>query len=67
MELTVNGSTRQVPDGATAEQLLEQLSVRKELVVVEINLTIIKRQHLGATVLKPGDQIEIVQLVGGGA
>lgn len=67
MEITVNGSARQVPDGTTAEQLLEQLSVRKELVVVEVNLAIVKRQQLGATVLKPGDQVEIVQLVGGGA
>ena len=67
MDVTVNGTTRQVPDGATAEQLLESLSVRKELVVVEVNLTILKRHQLSATVLQPGDQIEIVQLVGGGA
>lgn len=66
MDITLNGTVRHVPDDATAEQLLEQLSVRKELVVVEVNLTILKRQQLSQTVLKPGDRVEIVQLVGGG-
>ena len=67
MDVTVNGQARQVPEGTTAEQLLQQLAVRKELVVVEVNLNIVKRDQLEATALKPGDQIEIVRLVGGGA
>ncbi len=67
MDVMVNGTAHAVPEGTTAEQLLDGLSVRKELVVVEVNLNILKRHQLGGVVLQPGDQIEIVQLVGGGS
>ena len=67
MELTVNGEKRQVADGLTASGLLETLQITPERVVVEINLTILKRAQLPGAVLKEGDQVEIVQFVGGGA
>lgn len=67
MELTVNGETRGVPDGATAAQLLEALAISPERVVVEVNLRILKRAELPTTALKNGDRVEIVQFVGGGA
>ncbi len=67
MELVVNGQRRDVAEGLTAAQLLEQLAIRPERVVVEVNLTILKRDQLPSTVLKAGDQVEIVQFVGGGA
>ena len=66
MELQVNGERRQVPNGTTAAALLEQLGVQPGRVVVEVNVTVIKRDQLAATVLKDGDQVEIVQFVGGG-
>ena len=67
MQVTVNGEARTVPDGTTAAQLLELLKVIPERVVVEVNLTILKRAQLPATALSEGDTIEIVQFVGGGA
>ncbi len=66
MELQVNGERRQVPNGTTAAALLEQLGVQPGRVVVEVNVTVIKRDQLAATLLKDGDQVEIVQFVGGG-
>ena len=67
MELTVNGEQRAFPGALTVAQLLEQLQVAPERVVVELNLTILKRaEHVGAQ-LKDGDQVEIVHFVGGGA
>ena len=66
MELVVNGSKKDVPDGTTAKALLAQIGVEPERVVVEVNLTILKRAELADTVLKEGDQIEIVHFVGGG-
>ncbi len=67
MELIVNGDRRTVPEGLSALQLLEHLSVQPEQVVVEVNLTIVKRAQLPSTKLKDGDQVEIVRLVGGGS
>lgn len=67
MDVMVNGKPMQLADGLTAAGLLEQLQVRPERVVVEVNLTILKREQLPATILKAGDQVEIVHFVGGGA
>lgn len=66
MEVTVNGQVQEVADGTTVAQLLEQLGVQPRQVVVEVNLQIIKREQRGATVLTPGDVVEIVRFVGGG-
>ena len=67
MELVLNGERKQVPDDLTVAELLKQLSVRPELVVVEVNLTVLKRDQLASAVLKAGDQVEIVHFVGGGS
>ena len=67
MRIQVNGAPRELPDGLTAAGLLSTLQVVPERVVVEVNLTILKRAQLAQTVLKERDQVEIVQFVGGGA
>lgn len=67
MQVTVNGERRELPPGTTAAQLLGILKVEPERVVVEVNLTILKRDQLLSTVLNAGDQVEIVQFVGGGS
>lgn len=67
MELVVNGETRQVPQGMTVSRLLESLQIVPERVVVELNLTILKRVEHEGTVLQAGDHVEIVHFVGGGS
>ena len=67
MELTVNGEKQQLPDRITVTQLLHTLKTPPERVVVELNLTILKRAQHPETVLQEGDQVEIVRFVGGGA
>lgn len=62
----MNGKPMQLADGATAADLLKQVGLEPERVVVEVNLNILKRAHLGSTVLRTGDQVEIVHFVGGG-
>ena len=66
MEVMLNGEKREIPDGATVAQLLQQLQIQPERVAVEVNLTVLKRAQLPGVSLKPGDQVEIVQLIGGG-
>jgi len=67
MRITVNGEPRELAEGGTVSQLLEMLQVVPERVVVELNLTILKRVEHAGTVLQEGNQVEIVQFVGGGA
>ena len=66
MEVMLNGEKREIPEGVTVAQLLQQLQIQPERVAVEVNLTVLKRAQLPSMALKPGDQVEIVQLIGGG-
>jgi len=66
MNVLVNGEKRDVAPDITVAQLLDTLKVIPERVVVEVNLTILKRAQHAQTILKEGDQVEIVQFVGGG-
>lgn len=67
MIVTINGDAMELPEGVTLTHVLEQLKLKPELVVVEHNLNILKREQLGDTQLQEGDQVEIVHFVGGGA
>lgn len=67
MKVKVNGEEMELPQGMAAVALIEQLKLKPELVVVELNLNILKRDELKAATLNEGDQVEIVHFVGGGA
>ncbi len=67
MKVTVNGEPTELEAATTLGKLLEQLKLKPELVVVELNLNILKRDQVPQSVLKEGDQVEIVHFVGGGA
>ena len=67
MQLAINGEQRELPEGLTVSRLLETLHIPPERVVVEVNLTILKRAVHPDTVLKDGDRVEIVHFVGGGS
>jgi thiamine biosynthesis protein ThiS len=64
--IIINGSPREVADGATVAQLLGELNVTARHVAVEVNLELVPRQRHGEHRLLPGDRLELVTLVGGG-
>lgn len=66
MEIQVNGEPREVPEGQTVGGLLEDLDLDPRAVVVEHNREILRGEDREGQRLEPGDQIEIVQFVGGG-
>ena len=66
MRIRVNGDPLELAGEITILQLLEQLRIDPRRVAVEHNLTIIKRDKYGATPIADGDEIEIVNFVGGG-
>ena len=66
MEISVNGEPRQVEAGCSVATLLEELKLQPRYLAVERNQQLVPRATHAACVLQPGDQIEIVTLVGGG-
>ena len=66
MRVVVNGEAREVPESATVAELLTRIQVAPERVVVEVNLTILRRATYADTRLHDGDQVEIVRFIGGG-
>jgi sulfur carrier protein len=65
MKLTINGR-QQDSVAATVAELVEELGMKKDRVAVELNRGIVPRDQWAATQLAHGDQLEIVQFVGGG-
>jgi thiamine biosynthesis protein ThiS len=66
VDLTVNGSSRTVPDGTTLLDLLGSLNLRPGSVVVEHNGTALLRSELDGVTLGEGDVLELVVAVAGG-
>jgi len=66
MEVFVNGSARDLPDGSTVAELIEMMGLAHLRLAVEINREIIPRSAYPEHRLKPGDRIEIVRAIGGG-
>ena len=66
MILTINGESRDFPDGITLAALVAQLGMKADRVAVELNLEIVPRPQWESTVLENGDKLEIVHFVGGG-
>jgi thiamine biosynthesis protein ThiS len=67
IELTVNGKPRTVEGAVTVLDFLEQLGINPQIVAVEHNGDIIRRERYGEAQLSQGDVLEIVRMVGGGS
>lgn len=66
MRVAINGEQRDVSVGTTLLALLEQLGLGGKPVAVERNRVIVPRADHAQTPLADGDELEVVQFVGGG-
>jgi sulfur carrier protein len=66
MNVTINGSPRDVPDEMTIRDLVVHLGLGEGPVAVEINREIVPRAQHATHKIAGGDAIEIVHFVGGG-
>ena len=64
--ILLNGDRHECPGPLTVADLLAQLEIDSRRVAVEHNLLVVKRATFESTVVNDGDQIEIVNFVGGG-
>jgi sulfur carrier protein len=66
MKATVNGTLRELPNGATVATLLELLDVASGGIAVARNGCVVARAQFDSHPIADGDSIEIITAVAGG-
>ena len=66
MHIKLNGDPYELAAPATLADLLARLDIDPRRVAVERNYVVIKRDRYADTAIAEGDEIEIVNFVGGG-
>lgn len=66
MRIRLNGDPYEIAGPLTVAGLLRQLEIDARRVAVEHNLVVLKRDAFDRTAVADGDDIEIVNFVGGG-
>jgi thiamine biosynthesis protein ThiS len=67
LSLTVNGKSREIAEPMTLLAFLQAHNVNPQVIAVEYNGDILRRERYDAVTLQAGDRLEIVHMVGGGA
>ena len=66
MKIQLNGQQREFEAPISLSQLVAQLGMKEDRVAVEVNRSIVPREHWPDISLGEGDHLEIVHFVGGG-
>jgi thiamine biosynthesis protein ThiS len=66
LRIRLNGDPYEIAGPLTVAELLQRLEIDARRVAVEHNLAILKRDAFDRTAIADGDEIEIVNFVGGG-
>lgn len=66
ISVQLNGERRDVADEITLDRLLDDFSLPKQRVAVELNERVVRRGDWPGTILRDSDKIEVVHFVGGG-
>ena len=66
MRVTINGESREVPEGLTVQALIVHLGMNDGRIAIERNLDILPRAQWKETQVQANDRYEIVHFVGGG-
>jgi len=67
LTIRLNGEPFQLAGPVTVTDLLTQLGIDPRRVAVEHNITVVKRGAYDTTLVREGDEVEVVNFVGGGA
>lgn len=68
MRLVINGKDEEVAgiESITVIDLLTKKDVNPEMVSVEVNDSVLKKEEFTTTLLKGGDRVEFLYFMGGG-
>ncbi|MBL1210561.1 sulfur carrier protein ThiS [Geminocystis sp. GBBB08] len=64
--ITINGESHTCDDNLSLPLLLTSLGFNSRLIALEYNGEILHRQYWETTMIKNGDRLEVVTIVGGG-
>ena len=64
--IVVNGESRPIAEGMTAQELLAELGLGGGKVAFELNRRVLPRGQWCSRPLTQGDRVEIVRAIGGG-
>ncbi|MFN0007427.1 MAG: sulfur carrier protein ThiS [Planctomycetota bacterium] len=64
--IQLNGRDLEVPEGRSVAELVAELDLRPGMVAVEVNGSLVTRDRRESTVLRAGDLVELVTIMGGG-
>jgi thiamine biosynthesis protein ThiS len=67
LRVQINGEVRELPESLTLDALVGQLALAPERLAIELNREVVRRARWTETMLRDGDQVEIVHFVGGGS
>ena len=66
IQVKLNGEPRELPDGATMAEAVAELTAATTGVAAAVNGDVIPRSAWTGTLLRDGDQVEVVTAVQGG-
>lgn len=66
MEIKLNGKPHEADEAASVQSLLDSLSIRAPRVAVMVNDAIVKKADRAERILRQGDVVEVISMVGGG-
>jgi thiamine biosynthesis protein ThiS len=66
ISLTLNGKPRSLPGETPLLELLAELGVDRRMIAVAHNGDVVPRDTYEQIVLRDGDSVEVVRMVGGG-
>ena len=66
VQVKLNGEPRELPDGTTMAQAVAELTATGTGVAAAVNGDVVPRGSWAATLLRDGDQVEVVTAVQGG-
>ena len=66
MEVKINGSVNDIQDNSSIKDVLTARKLPEDILIIEVNGEIIKREKWESCILRPQDTIEIIRIIGGG-
>jgi thiamine biosynthesis protein ThiS len=66
MTIKLNGDSHEITRPLSVSAHLQQLEIDARRVAVELNLSVVKKTAYDSSVINDGDEVEIVNFVGGG-